>query len=79
MSNPTHDILAEVRERKNFYRDYYRKGVRLLWVAMMIILLLILAIILLKALRSYPPCYVNSSAGQIELIPTYTTLPYRGK
>lgn len=65
-----HDILEEIKTRKNFYRDYYRLFSRSLYICFAIIILELALIIVLYAFQGTSSYYASSSDGGLTRIYT---------
>ena len=59
------ELLDKVKERKNFYRDYYRLACNALWIALVLIVLLSLATLHLNYVRPDPNYYATSNSGKL--------------
>lgn len=72
------ETIEEVRSRRNYYRDNYRRFSRALMVSLIIILFLFFTIVYLAATRGQPAYYASSSSGLLQQIgpaPVGTHLP----
>lgn len=62
--------IEEVKNRKYFYRDYYRRACTALWIALVIIIVLSLLLLYLYIQRPTPDFYATSSDGKlVPLVP----------
>lgn len=74
------EILDRVKQRKFFYRDYYRSAVNGLWIALAVIIVLSLIVIYLYIQREEPSYYATSSDGKLARLtpldaPNYSKTP----
>jgi peptidoglycan/LPS O-acetylase OafA/YrhL len=60
--------LTDVRLQKNFYRDYYRRFLKLLMVCFAVIIVLIVLIVLALLSRGEPDYYATSDEGMVQRI-----------
>ncbi len=61
----TNTIIESVKEKKFFYRDYYRRAIKLLVICQFIIILLIPLVFYFGMHRPIPGYYSSSSNGGI--------------
>lgn len=64
----SHDIVDQVKTRKNYYRNNYRASLRLLMYCLFLIIFLLLGIIFMVVTRPEPDYYASSNDGKVTKI-----------
>lgn len=75
-----HETIEQVKARKYFYRDYYRKASTVLIGVLLLIAILSIAIVYLYGQRTIPAYYATSSDGKLVPLspmeaPNYSSSP----
>lgn len=73
------EVLARVKGRKNFYRDFYRGACTALFFALIIIVILSLMILYLYITRPQPDFYATSIDGKLVQLTPMETPNYSSK
>jgi hypothetical protein len=64
----SHDIVEQVKTRKNYYRNNYRASLRILMYCLIIIFCLLVAIIFMVITKPEPGYYASSNEGKVTQI-----------